>query len=336
MSILKLLLTAARLVAILGMCSVFALRVEAQTIESPTKWAWRIEVLPVQSKTLSSREFLNGESTGHDVALGGELSLPFAMLRGKVPAVIMVHGSAGMGASNDYWTRALNEAGIAVFNLDSFSGRNIVSTIEDQTQLDHIAMMVDAYRALDVLAAHRAIRSDKIAVMGFSKGAVAAVFSSSTRFKTAYGGANTFAAHIGMYTPCNYRFNQDTKTSNAPIRLFHGITDDYVSIAACRELVADLKANGADVLLTEYPDTNHGFDNPALPPIYELKKATSSRNCRLTERADGVMLNAATMLPYDMKADTCIETGTHVGYNPQSTAAARDAVVAFLKQVFAK
>lgn len=101
--------------------------------------------------------------------------------------------------------------GIAASIVDSFSGRGIAGTVEDQTQLDSVSMMVDAYRALDVLAAHRLIKADRIAVMGFSKGAVAAVFSSSNRFRAAYGSSNQFVAHIGMYTPCNARFVDDVK-----------------------------------------------------------------------------------------------------------------------------
>jgi dienelactone hydrolase len=316
--------------ALLSMSLLLGANVVAQTA---TPLPWRIEILPVPSKTISGGEFLRGNSAGRDVVLGGELRLPLAMLQGKVPAVVLIHGSGGIASNADAWARALNEVGIAAFILDTFSGRSIVSTVEDQSQLDSMAMMIDAFRALDVLAAHRAIRADKIAVMGFSKGAVAAVFSSSTRFKGMHGSANTFAAHIGMYTPCNTRFADDTKVSRAPIRLFHGIADDYVSIAPCRDFVVELKAAGADISLTEYADSNHAFDVPTYPPLLEIKKAQSTRNCRLKEGPDGVILNAATMVPYVLKSDPCVAVGAHIGYNPASTAAAREAVALFLKQV---
>jgi dienelactone hydrolase len=249
-----------------------------------------------------------------------------------VPAVVLVHGSGGIGSGADIWARALNEAGVAAFILDSFSARGIVSTVEDQSQLDSIAMTVDAYRALDLLAAHPRIRADRIAVMGFSKGAVAAVFSAADRFRSAYGSANTFAAHIGMYTPCNTRFADDTKVSHAPIRLFHGITDDYVNIVPCRDLVGELKAAGANVALTEYPDSNHAFDTPTLPQSMFVPKAQSTRNCRLKEGPNGIIVNATTQAPYSIKSDPCVAIGAHVGYNPDSAAAVREAVTAFVKQ----
>ena len=290
----------------------------------------RIEIHAVKSRTLTGDEFLRGNASGRDVVLGGELRLPVGASQ-KVPVVILVHGSGGISAGPDAWARTLNEAGVGAFILDTFTGRGIVSTIEDQEQLNSLAMMVDAYRALDVLAAHPRVRADRIAVMGFSKGAVAAVYSATDRFRTAYGGANRFAAHIGLYTPCNVTYRDDAKVGPAPIRLFHGISDDYVSVVPCRDYVARLKTAGADVSLTEYPDAQHSFDTPTSPPLVEIPKAQSTRNCRLTEGADGTILNAATGEPYKLATDACVATGTHVGHNPTATAAARDAVVQFVK-----
>jgi hypothetical protein len=43
---------------------------------------------------------------------------------------------------------------VAAFILDSFSGRGISNTANDQSQLDSLAMLVDAYRALGILAQH--------------------------------------------------------------------------------------------------------------------------------------------------------------------------------------
>jgi dienelactone hydrolase len=243
-----------------------------------------------------------------------------------------VHGSGGVGAGIDAWARIFNDAGVAAFILDSFSGRNIVNTVENQDQLHSLAMMVDAYRALDLLAAHPRIRADRIAVMGFSKGAVASVFSAVERFTTAYSSTNRFAAHIGMYTPCNTRFNSDTKVSSAPIRLYHGIADDYVSIVPCREYVAELKAAGADVKLTEYAGAQHAFDNPLSPPLFDMPKAQSTRNCRLKEGPNGTTLNVATQATYSLKDDPCVAIGAHVGYSAEATSAARAAISEFVKQ----
>lgn len=148
---------------------------------------------------------------------------------------MLVHGSGGISGSTDLWARDLNSIGIAAFILDCFSGRGIASTVADQDQLSSLAMMVDAYRALDLLAAHPGLRADRIAVMGFSKGAVAAIYSAMDRFNHLHGSpSHRFAVHVGLYAPCNVRYAGDTAVAPVPLRFFHGTADDYVSIVPCR------------------------------------------------------------------------------------------------------
>ena len=265
--------------------------------------------------------------------VAGELRLPFPLRPGqKVPAVVLVHGSGGINASTDLWARELNAAGVGAFILDSFASRGIVSTVQDQTQLHSLAMMVDAFRALDWLAEHPRIRPDRIAVMGFSKGAVAAVYSATTRFQALYGNpAHRFAAHIGLYTPCNVAYAKDAEVGPAPIRLFHGVVDDYVAIGPCRDYAARLKAAGADVTLTEYANGQHSFDNPFQPLLVTVADAQTTRGCRLEEAAGGAMLNAATKQPFTL-ADACVARGAHVGYDPVGASAVRAAVRAFAEE----
>ncbi|WP_018264025.1 dienelactone hydrolase family protein [Methylobacterium sp. WSM2598] len=312
-----------------------ALSIAAPAAEAASPLPGRIEIHAVKSRTLTGEEFLRGDAPGREVVLGGELRLPVGAPP-KVPVVVLVHGSGGISAGPDAWARVLNEAGIGAFILDAFTGRGIVSTIEDQEQLNSLAMMLDAYRALDALAAHPRVRADRIAVMGFSKGAVASVYSAAERFHAAYGGPNRFAAHIGLYTPCNVTYREDDKVGPAPIRLFHGTSDDYVSVLPCRDYVARLKQAGADVMLTEYPDTQHSFDTPTSPPLVSIPKAQSTRDCRLKEGPGGTILDAATGRPYSLRTDPCVAVGAHVGHNPASTEAARAAVVGFLREVLLK
>ena len=250
--------------------------------------------------------------------------------------MILIHGSGGIGAGPDMWAHILNDAGIAAFILDSFSVRNIVSTVEDQDQLNSLSMTLDAYRALDALAAHPRVRPDRIAVWGFSKGAVPAVYSAMERFRTNFGSQNRFAAHVGFYTPCNVTYDGDDKMGGVPIRLCRGSSDDYVNPAACRTLVARLKRAGVDVTLTEYADSQHGFDSPTSPPLLAVPKAQSTRNCRLKEGPGGTLADAETGQPYELKTAPCVAIGAHVGHNAQATEAARADVMAFLTATLLK
>jgi dienelactone hydrolase len=294
----------------------------------------RIEIHPIESMTLTNQKFLTGDHAGRIAQLAGELRIPKPGTD-KLPAVILVHGSGGLGASADRWAQELNAIGVAAFLLDSFTGRGIVSTVNDQSQLDSIAMMVDAFRALALLAEHPRIDAKRIAVMGFSKGAVAAVYSSNDRFRRAYGPADVvFAAHIGLYTPCNTAYRDDDKTTGRPIRLFHGIADDYVSIAPCRVYVERLKAAGADAALTEYPDTYHAYDSFNLTAPVKFPQGQTTRNCWLKEGDGGQILNAKTGQVYALDSARCVARGPQVAYNAAAHQATVKAVREFLIQRF--
>ena len=294
----------------------------------------RLEMRAVDSVTLSGGQFLTGEEKGgKKVTLGGELRIP-GPPGTKVPAVILVHGSGGISGATDAWARELNAIGVAAFILDTFSGRGIVSTVADQSQLNSLAMMVDSYRALALLAEHPRIDPKRIAIMGFSKGAVASVYSANERFRKMYAprGAH-FAAHIGLYTPCNVEYRDDDKTTGKPIRLFHGIADDYVAIGPCRTYVERLKKAGADVRLTELADAHHAYDNPAVPVPTAFPANQTTRNCTLKEGESGGTLNVKTGKPYDL-SDPCVEKGPHVGYNAAAHQATLASVREFLRIVF--
>ena len=293
----------------------------------------RMELRAVESITLTGAQFLTGDKSGEPVSLAGELRIPRPGTD-RLPAVILVHGSGGISAVADRWAPDINSAGVATFILDSFSGRGIVNTINDQSQLDAHTMMVDAYRALQALADHPRIDPDRIAVMGFSKGAIAAVYSSNERFRKLHGPPSVrFAAHIGLYTPCDVRFNEDDKTSGKPIRLFHGIADDYVSIEPCRGYVARLKAAGANVLLTEYPDAHHAYDAFMLKQPIKFPNDQTTRRCSLEEGPNGGILNAATGKPFDFN-DACVEKGPQIAYNATAHDATVRAVKKFLVATF--
>lgn len=293
----------------------------------------RIEIHPIESVTLTSQQVLLGDKNGRPALLAGELRLPTAAT-GKLPAVILVHGSGGLSTGYARWAEELNSIGVATLLLDSFTGRGITNTIEDQSSLANLAMMVDAYRALDVLARHPRIDPKRIAVMGFSKGGVAAVYSSNERFRQMYAPAGIqFAAHIGMYTSCSTRYRDDDKVTGKPIRMFHGTADDWTLASACHAYVERLRKASADAILVEYPGAMHAYDSIAYKTPLEFKKAQTTRNCDLVEGENGLILNSKTRKAFDWN-DECIERGTHIGYNEAAAVATTKAVKEFLTSVF--
>jgi dienelactone hydrolase len=294
---------------------------------------FRIEVTPIETVTLKTQQVLTGNPDGKPAVIAGELRIPKPGTD-KLPAVMLVHGSGGVGASTDRWAQEINSLGVAAFILDSFSGRGISNTVNDQSQLDSLAMLVDAYRALGILAQHPRLDANRIGIMGFSKGAVAAVYSSNQRFQKLYAPEGVkFAIHVGFYTPCNTTYRDDDKTTGAPIRLFHGIADNWVAIGPCRDYIARLKSGGADASLTEYPDATHAYDAFLLKEPLKLPNAQTSRNCFLKEGDKGAILNAKTGNPFTLD-DPCMERGTQIAYNPAATEETAKALKATLTATF--
>ena len=295
------------------------------------------EIHPVETVTLTARQFLRGEKGGKPTVLAGVLRVPVSGTA-RLPAIVLLHGSAGVTETTERWALEIAGIGVASFLLDCFSGRGIANSTADQSQLDALAMMVDAYRALGLLARDPRLDPERIAVMGFSKGAVAAVYSSNQRFRNAYGPSNVeFAAHIGLYTPCYITYRDDSCVTGKPLRLFHGAADDYVPVGACRAYVERLRKSGVDISLTEYSGAHHTYDNFRLPndgtPV-ERPQAQTLRHCQLTEGADGVIFNLKTGKPFDINTDPCVERGPHVAYDASAASATRDAVKEFLIERF--
>jgi len=105
----------------------------------PSYAQMRWEMRPIETVTLSDQQFLTGDENGKLATLAGELRIPKPGTD-KLPVVILLHGSAGIGSNHDQWAQELNAIGVATFLLDSFSGRGITGTVNEQSQLDGMAM----------------------------------------------------------------------------------------------------------------------------------------------------------------------------------------------------
>jgi dienelactone hydrolase len=316
--------------AVIAMSLVIPSLATAQ-VSATKQFAARTEIHSIPSMTLSDEQFLKGEG-GQPVVVSGLLRI--AQGSGRLPVVVLLHGSAGMGANVEFWARELNAMGVSAFALDSFTARGLTNVTTDQARLGRLNMILDAYRALDVLAHHPRVDPARIALMGFSRGGQAALFASLKRFHRAWNRSGVeFAAYLPFYPDCMTTYQADTEVADRPIRIFHGGADDYDPVARCKAYVERLRSAGRDVQLTEYPNVSHAFDNPLYGPRPNaLKSAQTVRHCSIREEAIGQLINTATQQPFTYK-DACVETDPHVGYDPAATQAARQSVSALLKTV---
>ena len=299
---------------------------------------FRLEVHVLPTVTLTLAQALSGSQEGAATAtIAGELSLPF-VAAARMPAVLMLHGDAGAVANQVAWNEALNAIGIAVFTLDSFSGRGAVASGASlgsmPESLGGTARVVDAERALALLARHPRIDPTRIAVMGFSSGGRTALAAAQTRFASAFGTPGLgFAAYIALYPNCNVRLIGDTKSEPGPQRIFIGEADVLTSADACARYVERLRRSGSDAAVTIFPGAHHGFDNVGSPDLNRIPGVPTAAGCNLEETKVGTIVNIDTGRPL-AEGDSCLDKGLIAGYDAAADSATKAAVTALLIERF--
>ena len=291
--------------------------------------AARTELISINTLTLSDSQFLKGDTNAKATTITGELRI--ARGSGRLPVIVLQHGSGGMAPNVEMWAREFNAMGVSTFALDGFTGRGLTEVSTNQASLGRLNFILDIYRGLDVLAKHPRVDSQRIVLMGFSRGGQAALYASLKRFHEMWNKSGIeFAAYVPFYPDCATTFMSDTDVVDRPIQVFGGTPDDYNPIALCKAYVARLKVAGRDVLLTEYPNAPHLFDNPlGAQPAALFPNSQTVRNCTIREEFD-VLINAATKEPFTYQ-DACVERGPHMGYDPEATRQAKRAVKAFVQ-----
>jgi len=291
-----------------------------------------IETIPFQTLTISDEQFLKGDASGSPTTISGTLKV--AQGSGRLPLVILLHGSGGIEENAIVWERLFASLDISTFEINSFTGRGIVSTVADQSQLGRLNMILDLYRSLAILAAHPRVDPNRIAVMGFSRGGQAALYATLKRFQRMWNPSGIDpAAYIALYAPCITTYIDDIQVTDHPIRIFHGRSDDWVEIAPCRAYFNRLRVTSKNVQMIEYPNTWHAFDYSSLPSKPINVPYAQTTHCVLKEDPMGTIINVATHKPFT-SGDDCVGRNAHVAYSAKATSATEEAVKVLLKRVF--
>ncbi len=233
--------------------------IETSAQSMPKEAAARVELYAIPSLTLSDQQFLTGDASGKPVTVAGEFRI--AQGSGRLPVVVLMHGSSGVGANIEPWTHQFNKMGISTFVIDGFTGRGLTAVGPNQALLGRLNLIVDIYRSLEILAKHPRVDPERIVLMGFSRGGQATLYASLDRFNKLWNKSGVqFSGYIPFYPDCSTTYLTDTEIAARPIRIFHGTPDDYNPVASCKAYVARLQNARRDVVLTEYPDSAHGFD----------------------------------------------------------------------------
>ncbi len=224
------------------------------------------------------------EATGL-TALSGLLWQPAQP--GPHRAIVMMHGCAGLYARGEKlsarhrdWAERFATAGFVVLHVDSFGPRGQRSICSDRSRsiLPGRERARDAYAALRFLQARADIRSDAIALLGWSNGGssvLAAIAQRSTARPP--GLVHDFAAAVAFYPGCRALADGRLGWSTAiPLLVLSGALDDWTPPRHCERLVAQAAGAGAAIELKIYEGAFHDFDAPDMALHVRRNVATTA------------------------------------------------------------
>ena len=189
----------------------------------------------------------------------------------KYPLVICMHGSMGWrGHHHEHSVNFLNN-GFAIFRVNSFDARQVVSIVEDQIQVTLATVMTDCFNALKILSKHPDIDSSKIFIAGWSLGGSTAIYSAWEPLaeKLAPDGER-FAGHLAFY-PGAFMWPEEMRWSKSPILTLIGADDDYTPAVLIEKLSPAINQNGGNSKLIIYEGGHHSFDS--IDPVVYVPNA---------------------------------------------------------------
>lgn len=206
----------------------------------------------------------------HPLTVAGRLRVPVSDAE-RLPAVVIVHGSAGIDSRGGFYAEALNRAGIATLEIDLWAPRGWLGGVTGRPR-GVPETLPDAYGALKFLSEQAHIDPARIGIMGFSWGAVVTMLTATAPYTNQYtGGALRFAAHAPNYPVCwvynhvpGYEFAAFT---GAPVFIQAGELDAYDHPDTCPSLVASLPPVDQTFISTVvYKGATHAWDR-LQPPM---------------------------------------------------------------------
>lgn len=175
---------------------------------------------------------------------------------GRHPAVVILHGCGGFAVYYPVIADVLKSYGYVALAADSLGGMNVCLRAGGNGS---IAEAFDAYAALDWLARQDFVDPDRIAVLGFSMGGIAALDDVEAGVGALEKAEKRHFRAAVAYYPCT-RYGAGVMT--VPTLIFVGDKDDWTPATWCREMMARRAGKGAPVTLIVYPGATHAFNVP--------------------------------------------------------------------------
>jgi dienelactone hydrolase len=194
----------------------------------------------------------------------GTLFMPkTASAAAPVPAVVMLHGAAGVLDQRELtYGRQLAAMGIAALAVDVFAARRDRASgfVDRLLNITEAMFLADAYSALAYLDRRPDVDGSRVVLVGFSYGGMATTYAAYAQVAERMApSGRRFAGHIAFYAPCIASFD-DHRATGAPLLMLYGGRDAIVDPKRCAAVAAELEDGGADVRTIVYDDAVHQWD----------------------------------------------------------------------------
>jgi len=239
-----------------------------------------------------------GDTLDPPTRLGGRLFVPAEASRAEpVPAVVMLHGSAGIVFARELaYGQQYSAMGVAALAVDTFGARRDIATsyTDRVLRITETMMVADAYAALRYLATRPEIDPKRIAVLGYSYGALASLLTAYAQVAERFApSGERFAAHITYYGPCLARF-EDRRATGAPVLMLSAALDKVSDPVRCAEAADELRAGGAPVSRIVYAGAYHQWDGSTGSMDSPVHRGMNLSSCRFTVEQGGAARDART------------------------------------------
>ena len=180
---------------------------------------------------------------------------------GPFAAIVALHGCGGRGPRpyEEALAERFTALGYAILFVDSFAPRGITERCHEVASSAQVDRVMDAYGGLLYLANRPFVDPDRIAVVGYSQGAMVTLSAISL------GGVETlfdrhFRTAIAYYPGCS----AEAGSVSIPTLILIGALDDWTPARDCERMMARRTGEGAPLRLIVYPGAYHAFNARSL------------------------------------------------------------------------
>ncbi len=206
----------------------------------------------------------------------GTLTLHATLYRpdgdGPFPAVVALHDCGGFtqrpraqAQLYSEWAKRLVGDGFVVLFPDSFASRGLGSQCRERNRKVRASRerVADANAARRWLAGQSYVRPDRISLLGWSNGGVAALWT-VRRTAAPHDEGPDFRSAVALYPGCR-RLREIAWSARVPTLILIGSADDWTPATACQQMIAGARGRSAQAEIVVYAGAHHEFDRANLP-----------------------------------------------------------------------